>query len=66
MQIEITVRYHYAEVKCMYCYIQKLKWQKLKRLCVQNDGEYVEGLELLYTTESLNNLIPLGMTSAVS
>lgn len=33
-----------------------LKWQKLKGLHVQNEGEYLEELELLHTTErSLNN-----------
>lgn len=44
-----------------------LKWQKLKRLSIQNDGEYVEEPELLNTTErSLNNLISWWMTLSVS
>ena len=45
-----------------------LKQQKLKRLSVQNDGEFhMEGLERLHTTEkSLKNSILLEMTLTVS
>lgn len=46
MQIETTIRYHYAPTKMA----------EVKGLHVQNEGEYLEELELLHTTErSLNN-----------